>query len=121
MKTMTLEGIESWPALRWQAVRRAALAVLWKGPLLGLEFAAFLVGGTAWFNHRAGQTLDFGWFQIPGRPGAPRIPVFDRFCTAAPMLILIGTGFLALVAAAAIVTTEIAYRWGQGATKGQDS
>jgi hypothetical protein len=118
MMIMTPEEIENWPALRWQAVRRMALAVLWKGPLLGLGFAAFLVAGAAWCNHCAGETLDFGWFRIHGRPGAPSIPIFDRFCTAAPVLVLIGTAFLGLVAAAGLVTSEIGYRWGQRATKG---
>jgi uncharacterized membrane protein len=121
MMTMTPEEIEQWPTLRWQTVRRAALAVVWKGPLLGLGFAVLLIGAIAWFDHRAGETLDFGWFQIPGQAGAPGIPVLSRFCTAAPVLILVGTAFLALVGAAAVVTCEVAYRRGPGATRGGDS
>jgi hypothetical protein len=118
MMTMTPREIEEWPGLRWQAVRRAALAVAWKGPLLGLGMAVALMAATAWSNHRDGDALDFGWFQIPGRAGAPAIPVLSRFGTAAPVLILLGTAFLALLGAAAVVTCELAYRRGQGATKG---
>jgi hypothetical protein len=120
MMTMTPEEIEKWPALRWQTVRRAALAVVWKGPLLGLGFAVVLIAATAWFNHRAGETLDFGLFQIPGPAGAPGIPVLSGFCTAAPVLILLATAFLGLAGAAAVITCEIAYRRGQGAIKGGD-
>ena len=121
MMTMTPQEIEEWPGLRWQAVRRVALAVAWKGPLLGLGMAVVLVTATAWFNNRAGEALDFGWFQIPGRAGAPAIAVLSRFGTAAPVLVLLGTAFLALLGAAAVVTCEIAYRRGAGATKGGDA
>jgi len=112
MITMTPEDIEQWPALRWQVVRRVAVAVAWKGPLLGVALTVVLVAAAAWFHHRAGETLDFGWFQIPGQADAPNIPVARRFGTAAPVLILLVTTFLTLLGAAAVATCEIAYRRG---------
>jgi hypothetical protein len=103
--------------MRWPTIRRVVLAVLWRGPLLGLVFAVLLLGGAAGLSHLTeGQTLEFGWFQVPGQAGAPVFPVLQRFWVFALLLIPWGTVFLALVGAAAVVTVELSYR-GQGPTK----
>jgi hypothetical protein len=111
MLTVPSEAIEEWPALRGQIVRRVGLAVLWKGPLLGLFFAGLLLAGAAGLSHVSeGQTLDFGWFQVRGRAGAPVFPVLGRFWTFTLLTVPVGTTFLALVGSAALLTVELAYR-----------
>jgi amino acid transporter len=119
MLTLTHEEAKEWPARRWQTVRQAALAVLWKGPLLGLVFAALLLTGAAAISYLSeGQTLDFGWFQIPGKAGAPSFPILSRFCLFILLTIPVLTAFLALVGTAAVVTLELDYRRLHGNTRG---
>jgi hypothetical protein len=108
---LTPEETKEWPARRWQVVRYQATTVLWKGPLLGLILNLFIVGGTAGLLHFfGGETLDFGWFQIPGQAGAPVFPVLYHFWVYAVWTIPMGTAFLALVGTAVVVTLELSYR-----------
>ena len=113
MITIAPEEAKEWPTIRWQTVRQVALTVLWKGPLLGLVFAVVMLTGAAGLCYLIeGQTLDFGWFQIPGQAGAPIFPVLSHFWVFMVWTIPVGTAFLALVGTAAVVTAELAYRRG---------
>jgi hypothetical protein len=54
--------------------------------------------------------LDFGWFQVPGRVGAPVFSVHIHFCNFLPWTVIVGSIFLLLVGAGSWVTCETQFR-----------
>jgi hypothetical protein len=118
MITLSVEEAKEWPTRRRQTVRQVALAVLWKGPLLGLIFAVLLLAGAAGLSYLSeGQTLDFGWFQISGNVDASGFPILSRFWVFTRLTVPVFTAFLALVGTAAVVTLELDYRRRNAMTK----
>ena len=108
---MAPEDIEQWPAMRGRTLRVIGRSVLIKGPLFGLASTAVLVGVTAFLQRRfAGDTLDFGLFQVPGRVGGAVFPVLFHFGTFLPWAVFVGCTFFLLVGAGAWVTCETEFR-----------
>ena len=109
--TMTPEEIEQWPAMRGRTLRVIARSVLIKGALFGLVSTAVLAGVTAFLQRQfAGDTLDFGLFQIPGRVGGAVFPVLFHFWTFLPWAVFVSCTFFLLVGAGAWVTCETEFR-----------
>jgi hypothetical protein len=107
---MTPDEIEQWPTMRGRAFRVIVWSVLVKGPLFGLVMTAISLGVAALLMHQAGDTLDFGWFQVPGQAGAPVFSVHTHFWNFLPWAVIVGTTFLLLVGAGAWVTCEAEFR-----------
>jgi hypothetical protein len=119
---MTPDDIDNWPAMRWLAIRRVGLAVLWRGPLLGLFFAALAITAAAGLCYaQEGQTLDFGCFQVHGQEGAAVFPVLSRLWRFVLLAVPFSTAFLGFCVAAWFVTVEVAYRRSRGRPRGRDS
>ena len=109
--TMRPEDIEQWPVMRGRALRVIVRGVLIKGPLFGLGITAVFIGAAALLTHQfAGDTLDFGWFQVPGRAGAPVFSVHIHFWNFLPWAVIVGSIFLLLVGAASWLTCETDFR-----------
>jgi hypothetical protein len=109
--TMTPEEIEQWPAMRARALRVIVQSVLMKGPLFGLGITAVFIGAAALLRHQfAGDTLDFGWFQVPGRAGAAIFSAHTHFWNFLPWAVIVGSFFLLLVGTGAWVTCETEFR-----------
>jgi hypothetical protein len=110
-EAMTPDEIEQWPEMRGRALRVILRGVLLKGPLFGLGITAMVVSVTALLLHQqAGETLDFGWFQIPGQVGAPVFPVLFHFGNFLPWAVIVSSLFLILVGAGIWVTCETQFR-----------
>jgi hypothetical protein len=107
---MTPEEIKQWPAMRGHALRVIVRGVLIKGPLLGLGITAVFIGAALLRHQFAGDTLDFGWFQVAGPAGAPVFSVHIHFWNFLPWAVIVGSIFLLLVGAGAWVTCETQFR-----------
>ncbi len=104
---MASNEIEQWPAMRGRTLREIVRGVLVKGPLLGLGISVVLIGMTALMRHEfAGDTLEFGWFLVPGQPGAPAFTVHTHFFTFLPWAVIASSTFFLLLGAGIWVTLE---------------
>jgi len=108
---MASEEIEQWPAMRGRTLRALVRGVLVKGPLIGIGISVVLIAVTALMMHEfGGDTLDFGWFQVPGKPGAPVFPVHTHFFTFVPWAVIVGSTFFLLLGVGMWVTLETEFR-----------